>query len=103
MAYDVALEVPPFRVIGTVYLYPGSEPERLLDRATEMFVPVVDAVAYARRPGADRGDSTRSSSTASTCAASSRSTGARASSPRSCPARRSAASAGRTAHGSAVA
>jgi hypothetical protein len=47
IAYDVALELPPFRVIGTVYLYPGSEPERLLDRATEMFVPVVDAVAYA--------------------------------------------------------
>jgi len=47
IAYDVALEVPPFRVIGTVYLYPGSEPDRLLDRATEMFVPVVDAVAYA--------------------------------------------------------
>lgn len=45
IAYDVALEVPPFRVVGTVYLYPGSEPERLLDRATEMFVPVVEAVA----------------------------------------------------------
>lgn len=45
IAYDVALEVPPFRVIGTVYLYPGSEPDRLLDRATEMFVPVVDATA----------------------------------------------------------
>ena len=48
VAYDVALEVPPFRVIGTVYLHPGSEPERLLDRATEMFVPVVDATAYLR-------------------------------------------------------
>ncbi len=46
IAYDVALEVPPFRVIGTVYLYPGSEPDRLLERATEMFVPVVDATAY---------------------------------------------------------
>jgi hypothetical protein len=46
IAYDVALEVPPFRVIGTVHLYPGSEPDRLLDRATEMFLPVVDAVAY---------------------------------------------------------
>ena len=46
IAYDVALEVPPFRVVGTVFLYPGSEPDRLLDRATEMFVPVVDAVAY---------------------------------------------------------
>lgn len=46
IAYDVALEVPPFRVVGTVHLYPGSEPGRLLDRATEMFVPVTDAVAY---------------------------------------------------------
>jgi len=43
--YDVALEVPPFRVVGTVYLFPGSEPERLLDRSTELFVPVTDAVA----------------------------------------------------------
>jgi hypothetical protein len=45
IAYDVGLEVPPFRVTGTVYLYPGSEPDRLLDRATEMFVPIVDATA----------------------------------------------------------
>ena len=45
VAYDVALEVPPFRVVGTVYLHPGSEPERLLDRSSEMFVPVVGAVA----------------------------------------------------------
>lgn len=45
VAYDVALEAPPFRVVGTVYLHPGSEPDRLLDRATEMFVAVVDAVA----------------------------------------------------------
>ncbi len=43
VSYDVALELPPLRVLGTVYLYPGSEPERLLDRATEMFVPVTDA------------------------------------------------------------
>lgn len=43
--YDVALELPPFRVVGTIYLHPGSEPERLLDRASDMFVPVVDAVA----------------------------------------------------------
>jgi len=44
--YDVSLEVPPFRVVGTVYLYPGSEPERLLDRSTELFLPVTDAVAF---------------------------------------------------------
>jgi len=42
--YDVALEVPPFRVVGTVYLFPGSEPDRLLDRSTELFIPVTDAV-----------------------------------------------------------
>jgi hypothetical protein len=45
VSYDVAIEVPPFRVVGTVFLYPGSDPNRLLDRATEMFVPVVDATA----------------------------------------------------------
>jgi hypothetical protein len=46
VAYDVALEAPPFRVIGTVYLFPGTEPDRLLDRSTEMFVPVTDAQAF---------------------------------------------------------
>ena len=45
VAYDVALELPPFRVIGTVYLHPGSEPDRLMERSTEMFVPVVEATA----------------------------------------------------------
>ncbi len=43
--YDVALEVPPFRVIGTVHLYPSVQLDRLLDRTTEMFVAVTDAVA----------------------------------------------------------
>ena len=54
VAYDVALEAPPFRILGTVYLYPGSEPERLLDRSTDLFVPVIDAVAFCReRPIGD--------------------------------------------------
>lgn len=44
--YDVALEAPPFRVVGTVYLYPGTEPDRLLDRATEMFVAATDAFVF---------------------------------------------------------
>jgi hypothetical protein len=43
--YDVALEVPPFRVVGTVFMHPGSEPEGLLLRSTDMFVPVLDARA----------------------------------------------------------
>ena len=46
VSYDVALEAPPFRVIGTVLMHPGAEPDRLLDRATEMFVAVTDAQAF---------------------------------------------------------
>lgn len=44
--YDCILEAPPFRISGTVYMYAGTEPERLLDRGTDMFVPVVDAAAF---------------------------------------------------------
>jgi len=32
-------------VVGTVMLYPGSEPDSLLTRSSEMFVPVVGATA----------------------------------------------------------
>ena len=96
--YDVALEVPPFRVIGTVYMTPGTEPERLLDRATEMFVPVVAATAYlGEQRWAKRW--MRSSSIASTCAGSSRSTAVPANGRCRCRAPRSAARAGRTALG----
>lgn len=45
VSYEVALEAPPYRVVGTVHLYPGSEPDSLLNRSSEMFVPVVDATA----------------------------------------------------------
>jgi hypothetical protein len=45
VSYDVALDLTPYRVLGTVYLFPGSDPDRLLDRSTELFVPVTDAVA----------------------------------------------------------
>lgn len=48
--YDVELEVPPFRVQGVVHLYPGWEPDRLLEGGSrggkDMFVPVTDALAY---------------------------------------------------------
>jgi hypothetical protein len=54
VSYEVALEVPPYRVVGTVYLYPGSEPDRLLDRSAEMFLPVVGAtVTMGDRPIGD--------------------------------------------------
>ena len=44
LSYEVTLEVPPFRVSGTVHLYPGSEPDRLLDRSNEMFFAVTGGV-----------------------------------------------------------
>ena len=44
--YEVALEVPPYRIVGTVFLFPGIEPEQLLDRSTEMFVPITEAQAF---------------------------------------------------------
>jgi hypothetical protein len=43
VSFDVALEAPPFRIVGTVQLHPGSEPEGLLDRSSQMFVAVTDA------------------------------------------------------------
>lgn len=45
VSYEVGLELPPYRVIGTVQLFPGYEPTRLLDRSNEMFVAVVNATA----------------------------------------------------------
>jgi hypothetical protein len=46
VSYEVALEVPPFRVVGTVLLYPGSEPDSLLQRSSDMFVPIIEATAW---------------------------------------------------------
>ncbi|MBI3748038.1 MAG: hypothetical protein HY262_04215 [Chloroflexi bacterium] len=45
VSYEVALEVPPYRVVGTVQLYPGYEPVRLLDRSNDMFLPVLEPTA----------------------------------------------------------
>ena len=45
VSYDLQLEAPPYRIVGTVNLYPGTDPSRLLDRSSEMFVPVVQARA----------------------------------------------------------
>jgi hypothetical protein len=46
IAHEVALDAPPLRITGTVHLAPGVAPEALLERSTEMFVPVVGGVAY---------------------------------------------------------
>ncbi len=58
VSYEVGLEVPPYRVVGTVQLYPGYEPVRLLDRSSEMFVAVINATAMmadrvVSQPGTD--------------------------------------------------
>ncbi len=45
VAYDVILALPPYQVVGTVFLHAGSEPERLMDRGTDLFFPVTNAVA----------------------------------------------------------
>ena len=47
LPFDVAIEAPPYRVVGTVFLRPGTDPHQLMDRSTEMFVPVVGGVVYA--------------------------------------------------------
>jgi len=41
--FDVAIEAPPFRVIGTVQLRPGSDPDSLLERSVQMFAAVTGA------------------------------------------------------------
>jgi hypothetical protein len=40
VGFNVALEVPPYRVLGTIHLHPGADPDRLLDRSSQMFFAV---------------------------------------------------------------
>jgi len=52
--YRVALEAPPFKIRGTLHVFPGMTAEQLMEQAAEMFVPLTDAVAYVDdRPVAD--------------------------------------------------
>ncbi|MDQ6793224.1 MAG: hypothetical protein M3067_00080 [Chloroflexota bacterium] len=44
--YDLTLEAPPLRIVGKVFLTPGTEPRQLLERSTDMFLPVVGGIAY---------------------------------------------------------
>lgn len=44
--YDLILEAPPLRIVGKVFLTPGTEPRQLMDRSADMFLPVVGGVAY---------------------------------------------------------
>ncbi len=42
VAYDVTLELTPFRVTGVLYLLPSQEPMALTERGTELFLPVFE-------------------------------------------------------------
>ena len=54
--YQVVLEAPPFRIVGTVHVFPGTDPRQMLDQSPEMFIPLTGAVAYVDdRPVADPG------------------------------------------------
>jgi hypothetical protein len=54
--YQVVLEAPPFRILGTVHVFPGTDPRQMLDQIPEMFIPLTGAVAYVdERPVADPG------------------------------------------------
>jgi hypothetical protein len=54
--YPVVLEAPPYRITGTVHVFPGSDPQQTMEQTTEMFVPLTDAIAYINdRPVADPG------------------------------------------------
>jgi hypothetical protein len=44
--YQVALQVPPYRIVGTMHVFPGTDPRQMLEQTTEMFVPLTDAVAF---------------------------------------------------------
>jgi hypothetical protein len=40
IAYDVTLEVPPFKVSGVLLLLPSQDPLSLTERGTELFLPI---------------------------------------------------------------
>lgn len=46
VSFDVALLAPPLRVVGTIHLHPGSEPDGLLERSAQMFVAVTNPTVW---------------------------------------------------------
>ena len=56
IAFDVALHAPPLRVVGSVQLHPGSEPDSLLERSSQMFVAVTGPTVWLAGVEIDLGD-----------------------------------------------
>ena len=44
--YEVVIEAPPFRIVGTVHVFPGTEPQQMVEQSAEMFIPLTDAAAF---------------------------------------------------------
>lgn len=40
--FDVAIEAPPYQVVGTIHLRPGNDPDTLLEHASQMFYALTD-------------------------------------------------------------
>jgi len=43
--FDVAVDLAPFQVVGTVHLYPGLDPTSLLEHSTDLFAALTGSVA----------------------------------------------------------
>jgi len=56
ITFDVALNAPPLRVVGTVQLHPGSEPDSLLERSSQMFVAITGPRVWLGGVAVDIGD-----------------------------------------------
>ena len=46
VSFDVALAVPPFRVIGSVQVHPGAVPESIMDRGGRLFAALTGAAIH---------------------------------------------------------
>lgn len=46
VTFDIALEAPPFRIVGSVQLHPGTAPEALLDRGSQMFTAITNPTIH---------------------------------------------------------
>lgn len=46
VSFDVAVMVPPFRVVGSVKVHPGAVPESIMDRGGQLFAALTNAAVH---------------------------------------------------------
>jgi hypothetical protein len=44
--YEVVIEAPPFRIVGTVHVFPGTDPRQVVEQGAEMFIALTNASAF---------------------------------------------------------